>query len=201
MQPLTQREWGQHFVQLREHIEAVWPQVEEFELSRINGDWDALVALIQDASGQSEDVIVDRLRRIDVQELGLAGGKPTEVDLDDGDEGQPDDTLVGVRASLEQALRLGDGFTDGERAKVIERLAKLDRRLSRFPADGTDLYLTSKDRDTNSQKISLECRVPGFAMFVATSNESDFMAALADVRDDLLRQLDQAVTRRREAVR
>lgn len=93
-------------------------------------------------------------------------------------------------------LRLGNGFTAGEREEVIGRLSKLDRRLKRFDADATDLEVSIKGRDSNEQQVVLEARVPGYDRFVATSREAKLRHALRDVRDELWRQIDDAVTKR-----
>ena len=104
------------------------------------------------------------------------------------------------RASTAQ-LQLGSGFRDDERERVVARLDKLNRRLKRFPADGTELHLTVKERDTSAQTVTLECRVPRFAAFVATSREADLAAALMEVREDLWRQIDDAVGKRNQGPR
>lgn len=94
-------------------------------------------------------------------------------------------------------LRLSGEFTEADRPRIAERLAKLDRRLGRFPADGTDLHLTVKDREQPGQKVTLEAWLPKFGHFAATSAEADLRAALMDVREDLWRQIDDAVNRRK----
>ncbi len=187
MQPLTHQMWEKHFVALRPHVQQAWPGLDSWQLERINGDWDALVEMIQRTTGMSADLAQQQLRKLDVEELGIGTGG----DGDRDDEGQ---------ASLRQ-LRLGAGFSEAERDRIVERLSKLDRRLARFPADGTELVLSVKERDSSGQSVRLECRVPGFSPFVATSTEPDLRAALMDVREDLWRQIDDAVTKRTEGAR
>lgn len=188
MQPLTHQVWERHFTQLRQPILDEWPQVDRPTLEAIRDDWDGLVALVQSSTGMSADLVRQRLRKLDVSELGIGTG---------GDGGREEDES---RASVRQ-LRLGGGFSEADRERVLERLSKLDRRLKRFPADSTDLYLTVKDRDSGGQSVTLECRLPKFAPFVATSNEADLRAALMEVREDLWRQLDDTLTKRREGGR
>lgn len=101
-----------------------------------------------------------------------------------------------VKASL-ALLRLSGDFTEADRPRIAERLSKLDRRLHRFPADGTDLHLTVKDREQPGQKVTLEAWLPKFGHFAATSTQADLRAALMDVREDLWRQIDDAVNRRK----
>ena len=99
------------------------------------------------------------------------------------------------RASVDQ-LRLGTGFGDHERGKIVELFRRLDRRLERFPADEVDMELSVKERETPSQSVVLECWIAKKDRFVATSREDDIRAALVEVRDDLWKQIDKAVNRR-----
>lgn len=188
MRPLTHREWEQHYVALRPHVAEEWPDVDDRALQRVGDDFDGLVELLQRTSGESADLVRQRLKKLDADELGIGSGEDGTTEEDEG------------TASLAQ-LRLGSGFAEAERERIVTRLEKLNRRLKKFPADGTDLEISVKDRDTPSQKVTLEAWLPKFGHMVATSTESDFMAALADVRDDLWRQVDDAVNRRKEGVR
>jgi ribosome-associated translation inhibitor RaiA len=187
MRPLTHRVWEQHFTQLRPHILEEWPDVDRMELEAIGDDWDGLIDLIQHATGMSADLVQAQLRKLDVDELGLGTGTR--------DEGADE-----TRASLRQ-LRIGEGFSESERDRVLARLQKLDRRLRKFPADGTELVISVKDRDSTSQKVTLECDLPHFRRIVATSTEPDLRAALMEVREDLWRQIDDAVNKRKEIAR
>ena len=186
MQSLTAREWQQSYVQLRPVILERWPLVRTRDLQAISDDYDGLVEVIQRATGHSAEAIHAELRALDVTTLGAEAADTEE-------EGGP------AQASVSQ-LRLGTGFTEDERDRVITRLDKLNRRLKRFPAGGTTLEVSVKDRDSLEQKVTLECSVPGFGQFVVTSREPDLRAALADVREDLWRRLDDAVNRRKEGV-
>lgn len=205
MRPLTPREWQEHYVELRPFVLEEWPALPQGELEAIADDWDGLVALIQDRTGLSSDVIGQRLHKLDVAELGIGtggtgrqpGAQPgaqagTEAEAQGGTEDQ--------HASLAQ-LRLGAGFAERDRAMVEQRLSKLNRRLRAFPADATDIELSVKDREATSQKVTLECRLPHYGRIVATSHEADLRDALMDVREDLWRQIDDAVSRRKEGVR
>lgn len=186
MRPLTPRIWRKHYPTLRASILETWPPVDPQELDTARGDWDHLVALIQDATGLSSEVIEQRLRTLDVEELGLGSGRAPESE--------------GQTASIATNLRLGQGFTEPDEALVVDRLGKLDRRLRSFPLDGTELELSVKDRDSTTQKVTLECWLPHFGHIVATSQAHDLRDALMEVRDDLWRQLDDAIGRRREGV-
>jgi ribosome-associated translation inhibitor RaiA len=186
MRPLTHRVWEQHFTQLRPYILDEWPDVDRQELEAVDDDWDGLVSLIQDATGMSADLVRMQLKKLDVDELGLGTGeRPAEEEN---------------RASVRN-LRFEDGFSAAEHERVIARLQKLDRRLRKFPADGTELVISVKDRDSNSQKVTLECLLPHFARIVATSNQPDLRAALMEVREDMWRQIDDAINKRKEVTR
>ena len=59
-------------------------------------------------------------------------------------------------ASLEANLRLGNGLTEHDRQRVLRRLSGLDARLRSFRADAVDLLVTVKERETRSQRTTLE---------------------------------------------
>lgn len=94
-------------------------------------------------------------------------------------------------------LRLGAGFSSSERDEVLARFSKLNRRLRRFRSDAVDLELSVKGRDTNEQQVILEARIAGFDSFLASSREPVLKDALNDVRDDIWRQIDDALNKRR----
>ena len=187
MQPLTHNEWGKHYTTLRPYFLEEFPDVDANKLDAERGDWDGLVALIQRSTGMSADLVVQRLRKLDVSELGIGTG---------GD-GKGDPNADSTRASLSQ-LNLGDGFTEDDRTKVVERLGQLNRRLQRFPAQGTVLTVTVKNRQTPAQHVRLELSAPHYAPIVATSHETDLMAALADVRQDMIRRINDIVGKRKD---
>lgn len=187
MQPLTHELWAKHFVELRPRIREEWPDVDPIELEIVRDDWDHLVQLVQRTTGMSADLVAQRLRTLDVAELNIgSGGSGADKE--------------GNQASLDQLI-LGNGFEESERGRIVERLSKLNRRLKRFPADATTLELQVKERNNTGQAVTFIAQVPGFAQFVATSTESDIRDALMDVREDMWRQIDDAVTRRTEGAR
>ncbi|MDP8962108.1 MAG: HPF/RaiA family ribosome-associated protein [Actinomycetota bacterium] len=94
-------------------------------------------------------------------------------------------------------IRLGAGFSNSEREEVLARFSKLNRRLRRFRPDAVDLELSVKGRDTNEQQVILDARIAGFDPFLATSREPVLKDALNDVRDDIWRQIDDALNKRR----
>nr|MDT0662727.1 HPF/RaiA family ribosome-associated protein [Micromonospora sp. DSM 115978] len=98
-------------------------------------------------------------------------------------------------ATVDDCLRMGAGFSQGDRNWIVEQFATLDARLASFPVDRTELELSVKDREAKGQKVTLECWIAGRQKIVTTSTEEDLRAALNDVRDDLRRRLNDAKTR------
>lgn len=98
-------------------------------------------------------------------------------------------------ATVDAALRLGAGVEPGERQLVVERWGKLDSRLRSFRSGSVELHLTVKERDTPSQRTTLEASIDHQPTIVATSGEESFDQALNEVRDDLIRQLTDAKNR------
>ena len=98
-------------------------------------------------------------------------------------------------ATVGDCLRVGAGFTQGDRNWIAEQFATLDARLAGFHADTTELEVSVKDREARGQKVTLECWIAGRQKVVTTSQEEDLHAALNDVRDDLRRRLNDAKTR------
>ena len=95
-------------------------------------------------------------------------------------------------ATVDQCLRVGAGFSQGDRNWIAEQFATLDARLASFHADTTELEVSVKDREAKGQKVTLECFIAGRPTVVTTSLEEDLRAAIHDVRDDLRRKLNDA---------
>ena len=104
-------------------------------------------------------------------------------------------------ASLEANLRLGKGLKEQDRERVLRRLAGLDPRLRSFRADAVDLLLTVKERETPSQRTTLEATIANEPRLVATSVRAGLDEALAEVGGELARQLTEVKTRREPAHR
>jgi ribosome-associated translation inhibitor RaiA len=102
-------------------------------------------------------------------------------------------------ASLEENLRLGKGLKEHDRERVLRRLAGLDARLRSFRADAVDLLLTVKERETPSQRTTLEATIANWPRLVATSVRAGLDEALAEVGEELVRQLTEVKTRREPA--
>jgi ribosome-associated translation inhibitor RaiA len=98
-------------------------------------------------------------------------------------------------ASVEGALRLGGGLEPSERDTIVTEFASLDSRLRSFDSGSVELLLTVKERDTPSQRTTLEAQIAGQKRLVATSSEQMLNRALHEVRDDLVRQITDAKNR------
>ncbi|MEX0953213.1 MAG: hypothetical protein WDZ26_05235 [Nitriliruptoraceae bacterium] len=103
---------------------------------------------------------------------------------------------------LGDRLRIVPEFRSDEHERVRELLfGKLERRLSRWEPDQVELEISVKDRDSNEQRMTLECWISGMNRMVATSKQRDLFQAVVEVRDDLWRQVDKEVTKRETARR
>lgn len=187
MRPLTPGVWQQHYVQLRAYVLQEFPDVQRQDLERVDDDWSGLVEVVHKQTGMSADLAEQRLRKLDVDELGLGTGG----------SGRPEEDFE--TASVAN-LRLGDGFTEDEWEGITDRLEKLNRRLEKFPAGAVDLTISVKERETQAQKVTLECVLPKFPPIVATSQEPALKDAIMEVREELWRQMDEAINRRKERI-
>ena len=97
--------------------------------------------------------------------------------------------------TVAQRLRLGGGFHPDERDRVVGRLTQLEGRLKAFRPDAVDLTLSVKARGKADQRMVLECRIAGWPTVVGTSTKADLDQALGEVRQELIRQLNDAKTR------
>lgn len=98
-------------------------------------------------------------------------------------------------STVDEALRLGGGVDAAEREGIVSSWSALDARLRSFDPNSVELELTVKERDTPSQRVTLEAWIAGQPRLVATSTRSGFDGAIAEVRDDLIRQISDAKNR------
>ena len=98
-------------------------------------------------------------------------------------------------ATVKDALHLVNGVASAEIDRVVATFGRLDKRLRSFPAGTVTLQLSVKERDTPSQRTTLDAWIARKPRLVATSSRADFEAALAEVRDDLIRQITDAKNR------
>jgi hypothetical protein len=98
-------------------------------------------------------------------------------------------------------LRLGTGFTDSERDQIVECFTPLWTRLRSFEHAAVQLELSVKDRGGADPLVTLTCEIADRPGLVATSSERDVTAALFEVRDGLMHQVQDAKTRREPRMR
>lgn len=189
MRALTHDVWREHHVELRDHVLARWPQIPREELLPVGDDYDGVVELLQRSTGLDADAALEQLKGLSVPELNIGYGDEPEDEVED-------DGSAGL-----DRLSLGKGFTEIDRRLVTDRLRQLERHLRRFRSDATFLEISVKDRDTSGQTLTLEIEVPGFHRVVATSKEADLRAALSDVRQDSITQIEKMVGKRSEGAR
>ena len=97
--------------------------------------------------------------------------------------------------TVADTIRLANGLVSSERDMVVAALGRLDERLRSFPAGSVELQLSVKERGTPSQRTTLEAWIAGQPRLVATSSQELLDAALAEVRDDLIRQITDSKNR------
>jgi len=92
----------------------------------------------------------------------------------------------------EHHLRLGAGFAAADRPRTLRALSALAPHLSGWEHDQVDLEVSLKDIEGPDQKVTLQAWLGRRAHLVATSHERDLDHALAEVRRDLIRQIEEA---------
>jgi ribosome-associated translation inhibitor RaiA len=98
--------------------------------------------------------------------------------------------------ALDERLRLGAGFAAADRPRILGVLSALAQHLSGWEHDQVDLEVSLKDTEGSDQKVTLQAWLAGRAHLVATSHERDLDHALAEVRRDLIRQIEDERSRR-----
>jgi hypothetical protein len=91
---------------------------------------------------------------------------------------------------LDQAVRLGAGFKDGERPWVLEALSALVPHLARWDPDDVDVEISVKDRDGKEQHITLRADLPGYSPLVAVAADRNLDRALTEAKRELIRQIE-----------
>jgi ribosome-associated translation inhibitor RaiA len=105
-------------------------------------------------------------------------------------------TEDGPTGTLEERLRLGAGFAVADRLRILGALSALAPHLSGWEHDQVDLEVSMKDTEGTDQKVTLQAWLAGRLHLVATSHERDLDRALAEVRRDLIRQIEDERSRR-----
>ena len=92
-------------------------------------------------------------------------------------------------ATVADSLSLHGDIYDGEFDMIVDHWSKLDARLRSFDAGTVSIQLFVKARDTKSQHVTLDVKIDGHNSLVATSSSPDFVHALNEVRDEMIRQI------------
>src|SRR5215211_1427479 len=98
--------------------------------------------------------------------------------------------------TLDEHLRLRARFADAHRPRTLRPLSALAPHLSGWEHDQVDLEVSLKDIEGPDQKVTLQAWLAGRAHLLATSHERDLDHALAEVRRDLIRQIEEERSRR-----
>lgn len=130
--------------------------------------------------------------------LSAPTGVRTETIMTDRTRKAPSMTGIPQEPNLiAERLHLATGFLDSERDWIVRRLAALNPRLRSFHEVQVDLDISLKDRHEADQRVTLECwirRTPRLHL-VSTSAAAELAVALNEVRNGLIRQIDDAKTR------
>jgi ribosome-associated translation inhibitor RaiA len=98
--------------------------------------------------------------------------------------------------TLEEHLRLGAGFAAADRPRILGALSALAPHLSGWEHNQVHLEVSLKDAEGPDQRVTLQAWLTGRAHLVATSQKRDLDHALAEVRRDLIRQIEDEKSRR-----
>lgn len=103
---------------------------------------------------------------------------------------------IGPTGTMEGRLRLGVGFAAADRRRILGALSALAPHLAGWEHDQVVLEVSLKDAEGPDQKVTLQVWLAARAHLVATSHERDLDHALAEVRRDLIRQIEDERSRR-----
>lgn len=98
-------------------------------------------------------------------------------------------------ATVADSLSLHGDINDGEFDMIVDHWSKLDARLRSFDSGTVSIQLFVKERDTKSQHVTLDVKIDGRNPLVATSSSTDFVHALNEVRDEMIRQITDMKTK------
>lgn len=97
---------------------------------------------------------------------------------------------------LADALRLGPGFGQADRAQVLTELSSLGRHLVHWSPGRVDLEVSVKDRGGPQQTVTLEAWLPGWPSQVAHSTATNLGRALVEVRQEMIRRIEDGKAKR-----
>ena len=92
-------------------------------------------------------------------------------------------------ATVADSLTVHGDLHQADLDKIIDRWSKLDARLRSFDTGTVSMQLFVKDRDTKSQRTTLDVKINGHEPLVAKSSNTDLEKATNEVRDEMIRQI------------
>src|SRR5829696_9091176 len=98
--------------------------------------------------------------------------------------------------NLDERLRLGAGFAAADRPRILGGLPVLAPHLSGWEHDQVELEVSLKDTDGPGPERHSSSLASGTGALVANSHQRDLDHALAEVRRDLIRQIEDERSRR-----
>jgi hypothetical protein len=98
--------------------------------------------------------------------------------------------------SIEAVLVSTTGLPTSELDNITQLLRPLQARLKSYHPGSVELHLVAKDFNTRQQKLTLEAKIDGAPTLVATSHERELQKAVQEVREDLLRLMTDAITKK-----
>ena len=92
-------------------------------------------------------------------------------------------------ATVADSLTVHGELHQADLDKIVDHWSKLDARLRSFDSGTVAMQLFVKDRDTKSQRVTLDVKIEGHEPLVATSSNTDLDKATNEVRDEMIRQI------------
>jgi ribosome-associated translation inhibitor RaiA len=97
---------------------------------------------------------------------------------------------------LDDVLRLGVGFADGDRRWVLDALDSLVPHLARWDSAKVDVEISVRDRGGKEQHVTLLADLPGYPPVVAKAANQQLDRAIAEAKRELVRQIEDAKGKR-----
>ena len=97
---------------------------------------------------------------------------------------------------LDEVLVLAGGFSEADRPLVRDRLATLEKHLSRWDPASVTVEVSVKNRDGREQQVTLRADLPGHPSLVAKVVDPNLDSALASAKRELIRQVEDEKAKR-----
>jgi ribosome-associated translation inhibitor RaiA len=91
----------------------------------------------------------------------------------------------------ERSFRLGAGFREPERERILEALATLGPHLARWDPNEVEVDVSVRGRGSREQRVTLRALLPGHPPLVAVGRHADLERALAQAKRELIIQIDR----------